>query len=39
MPFAGLSGQEIVERLRQGYRLEKPDYTSPDMYVSIRETR
>jgi len=31
IPYGGLSGLEILEQLKQGYRLEKPRDTSRDM--------
>ncbi|KAK3744279.1 hypothetical protein QZH41_020659, partial [Actinostola sp. cb2023] len=32
VPYGGLSGLDILEQLKQGYRLEKPRDTSRDMY-------
>ena len=31
VPYGGLSGLEILEQLKQGYRLEKPRDTSRDL--------
>ncbi|XP_048579992.1 tyrosine-protein kinase Mer [Nematostella vectensis] len=37
MPYAGMSGVEILERLKQGYRLEKPSCCSQELYAIMYE--
>ncbi|XP_048590637.1 fibroblast growth factor receptor 2 isoform X2 [Nematostella vectensis] len=37
MPYAGMSGVEILERLKQGYRLEKPSCCSQELYALMYE--
>jgi len=31
VPYGGLSGIEILQKLKEGYRLEKPPNTSPEL--------
>ncbi|XP_020631998.1 angiopoietin-1 receptor-like [Orbicella faveolata] len=35
-PYAGLSTQELIAELKKGYRLEKPDGCSEEMYQVMR---
>lgn len=39
VPYVALGGQEIVQKLRRGERLPKPDGCSDEMYVFFIKTR
>ncbi|CAG0905625.1 unnamed protein product [Darwinula stevensoni] len=36
-PYPGMSGQELVERLKDGYRLDAPQYAKDNIYQIMRK--